>query len=47
MMEYYFIKQGQLLSVRFNHSIIHCRKERHFVDFGKKRKEDLLLEQSY
>lgn len=24
----------------FNKYIVKCRKERHFVDFGKKRKED-------
>jgi hypothetical protein len=24
----------------FNKHIVKCRKERHFVDFGKKRKEE-------
>lgn len=42
MMEYYFIKQGQLLSTKFSPHIVKCRKERHFVDFGKKRKEDFM-----
>jgi hypothetical protein len=25
---------------RFNPYIVQCRKERHFVDFGKKRREE-------
>lgn len=41
-MEYYFVKQGQFLSIKFNPRIIKCRKERHFVDLGKKRKDDLV-----
>lgn len=38
--EYYFLKQGLFQSSMFNKYIVKCRKERHFVDFGKKRKED-------
>jgi hypothetical protein len=40
--EYYFVKQGQLQIKRFNTFIFKCRKERHFVDFGKKRKDETL-----
>jgi len=36
------VKQGQLQIKRFNTFIFKCRKERHFVDFGKKRKDETL-----
>jgi hypothetical protein len=26
---------------RYNKSIMKCRKERHFVDFGRRRRDDL------
>lgn len=45
--EYYFLKQGLFLSSMFNKHIVKCRKERHFVDFGKKRKEEEEEELSY
>jgi len=39
--EFYYLKQGVYQCQRFNKFIVKCRKERHFVDFGKKKKEEM------
>ena len=43
--EFYFLKQGIFEHRLFSKYIVKCRKERHFLDFGKKKRDDLLEEQ--
>ena len=44
--EFYFLKQGIFEHRTFSKYIVKCRKERHFLDFGKKKRdEELLIEQ--
>lgn len=41
--EFYFLKQGIFEHRLFSKYIVKCRKERHFLDFGKKN--EVLLEE--
>ena len=41
--EFYFLKQGIFEHRFFSKYIVKCRKERHFLDFGKKKRDEVLL----
>ena len=43
--EFYFLKQGIFEHRIFSKYVVKCRKERHFLDFGKKKRDEVLLEQ--
>jgi len=43
--EFYFLKQGIFEHRLFSKYIVKCRKERHFLDFGKKKRDEVLLEE--
>ena len=43
--EFYFLKQGIFEHRVFSKYIVMCRKERHFLDFGKKKRDEVLLEE--
>ena len=43
--EFYFLKQGIFEHRVFSKYIVKCRKERHFLDFGKKKRDEVLLEE--
>ena len=43
--EFYFLKQGIFMNPMFNKYIVKCRKERHFIDFGKRKRDEVLLEE--
>lgn len=43
--EFYFLKQGIFEHRIFSKYIVKCRKERHFLDFGKKKRDEVLLEE--
>ena len=43
--EFYFLKQGIFQNSLYNKYIVKCRKERHFIDFGKRKRDEVLLEE--
>ena len=43
--EFYFLKQGIFQNQLYNKYIVKCRKERHFIDFGKRKRDEVLLEE--
>lgn len=43
--EFYFLKQGIFEHRLYSKIIVKCRKERHFLDFGKKKRDEILLEE--
>jgi len=43
--EFYFLKQGIFEHSVFSKYIVKCRKERHFLDFGKKKPDEASMEE--
>lgn len=42
--EFYFLKQGIFEHRTFSKYIVKCRKERQFLDFGKKMRDESIVE---